>query len=150
VLGCVALLLCSFYFGTAAVGWQREKHDVNIIRDLIQEREAEIRSAIAEVGKGVPLEAFKKLLPNAYHDKKDEEWVVWIPTGYDENPACTNTYAKSAHFRLDESLVKPISFKSGFHSRHGDRFGSGGVRYYFWRAWHSSVDYYQAPSTAEK
>ena len=63
VLGCVALLLCLFFFGTAAVGWQREKRDVRSILALIQEREAEIRSAIAKDGEGVPLEAFKELLP---------------------------------------------------------------------------------------
>lgn len=149
VLGCAALLLCLFFFGTAAVGWQREKYDVRIIRTLIQEREAEIRSAIMKVGEGVPLEAFNELLPNAYYDKEDEEWVVRIPTGYDENPACTNTYRESEYFRLDESLVKPVRAKGGVGGSHGDRFGPGGVWYYFWRAWHSSLDYYQASPAAE-
>jgi hypothetical protein len=143
MLGCVALLLCLFFFGTAAVGWQREKHDVRNIRALIQDREAEIRSTIAKIGEGVELEAFKELLPNAHYDKKNDDWVVWIPTGYDESPACTNTSWQGAYFWLDGSLVKPVEAKGGVRSRHGDRFGQGVVYYYFWRAWHSSLVYYQ-------
>ncbi len=150
LLGFGVLLLSTFFFGAAAVGWQREKHDVRVIRAEFREREAKIRSAIDELGEGVSLETFNELLPNAYYDKEDEEWIVWIPTGYDENPACTNTYTESKYFRLDGSLVRPVEFKSGVGGMHGDRFGPGGVWYYFWRAWYSSAEHHKAPSRAEQ
>jgi hypothetical protein len=143
-------LLGTFFFATAAVGRWREKHDVETIRAHFREREAEIRSAIAKVGDGVPLESFKALFPNAYYDKQDREWVVSIPTGYDENPACTNTFEENEYFSVDGEVVKPVEFKSGGGGIHADRFGPGGVWYYFWRAWYSSTDYYIEPPATQK
>ena len=143
ILGWGVLLAVPFFLATAAIGWWREKRDVQTIRGLFAEREAQLRLAIAEVGDGVPLEHFKELFPHAYYDEQDQEWVVWIPTGYDENPACTNTFRETEYFRVDGNIVRPVEFKGGVGGRHGDRFGTGGVWYYFWRAWYSSAEQYK-------
>ena len=119
----------------------REKNDVKTIRAQLKASEMEIRSAIAKIGDGVPLEVFHELLPEAYYDNKNDEWRITIPTGYDENPACTNLFSEDVFFRLDGSTMKPVEFKSGRGFSHGDRFGVGGAWYYFWRAWYSSVDF---------
>ncbi len=150
IIGRAVLLLCTFFSVTAAVGWWREKRDVQVIQELFREREAQIRAAVAEVGEGVPLERFRKLLPGAYYDEDDQEWVVWIPTGYSETPGCTNTFKETGHFRLDGAIVRPVEFKSGRVFSHGDRFGPGGIWYYFWRAWYSSVDDYTRQGVSDK
>lgn len=150
ILGCAVLLLGTLFFTTAAVGLWREKQDERTIRTHFRERETEIRSAIAKVGDGVPLEKFKALLPHAYYDKQDREWVVRIPTGYDENPACTNTFEENLYFFADGEVVKPVQFKRGGGGLHADRFGPGGVWYYFWRAWYSSTYYYIEHPTTPK
>lgn len=143
ILGWMLLVVVTFFFATAAIGWWREKRDVQTIRLLFAERESQIRSAITEVGDGVPLNRFEELFPNAYFDEQDQEWAVWIPTGYDENPACTNITREAEFFRLDGDIVRPVKFKGGVGGHHGDRFGPGGVWYYFWRAWYSSVEEYE-------
>lgn len=147
VLGRISLMLCAFFFGTAFVGWLREKHDVKAIRAHFREREVEIRSAIAKVGEGVSHQTFKELLPNAYYDKEEAEWIVRIPTGYYENPASTNTFEETEYFRSDGGVVRPVRFKKGIGGTHADRFGLGGVWYYFGRAWYSTVERHQTPSS---
>jgi len=125
---------------TAAVGWWREKKDIQLIREHFREREAAIRAAISEVDEGVPLARFKELFPDAPYDQEDQEWVVSIPTGYDENPACSNVFRENKYFTLSGEVVRPVPLKRGGGVSHGDRFGSGGAWYYFWRAWYSSSE----------
>lgn len=136
-------MVVTFFLVTAAIGWWREKRDVQTIRSLYAERESQVRTAITNVGDGVPINRFKELFPHASFDEQDQEWVIRIPTGYDENPACTNTFTKTEFFRLDGDIVRPVKFKSGSGFSHGDRFGPGGVWYYFWRAWYSSAEQYE-------
>ena len=128
------------FLGIAAVGWFRERHDIEVMRARYRQIEIELRSKIDQVGDGVPLEVFQQILPNAGHDPYSDEWIVFIPTGYDENPACTNKMHKSLFFKVNGDLVKPVEFKSGIGGTHGDRFGPGGVLYYFWRAWYSTIE----------
>ena len=149
ILGTGLLILGVAFFGTAAVGWQREQHDVKSIRAHFRQQEAEIRSAIEEIGDGVPLKSFNELLPAAYSDDEGQEWIIRIPTGYDENPSYTNTYTENKYFTFDGSMVRPNRKRSSVGCRHGDRFGPGGVRYYFQRAWHSSADFYLALPASE-
>ena len=133
-------LPAAFFFGTAAVGWYREKHDVGVKREQYRQREAELRSKIEKVGDGVSLEAFKEMLPSAYHDQERGEWVVSIVTKYDENPSCTNHFCVREYFVLEGDIVKPVKFKSAAGLSHGDRFGPGGVWYYFSRAWYTTLE----------
>jgi hypothetical protein len=146
---CVAILLSSLFLIVAAFGKWRETRDVKEIRAYYQEIESEFRTSIAEIGDGVPLDTFKELLPYAGYSDKNEEWVVRIPTDYTENPSSTNIYIEHKYFQLEDDIVRPVEFKSGGGHIHADRFGLGGVLYYFGRAWYSSTQYYILPSDTE-
>lgn len=132
-------LLSAFFLCTALVGLLREKRDVKKIQDKYNRIAKNLQTKIEQVGEGVPRETFTKILPNAYFDTRDNEWVVTIPTRYSESPACTNTGMEKRFFRNEGDRVVPIRNKGGVGVSHGDRFGMGGVWYYFWRAWYSSV-----------
>jgi hypothetical protein len=134
------LILVTFFFATAAIGWWREKRDVQTIRSMLAQRELQIRSAITKVGNGVPINEFKELFPNAYFIERDREWAVKIPVGYKESPTSTSADSVTKYFKLDGDIVKPVQFKSAIGFSHGDRFGLGGVWYYFGRAWYSTAD----------
>ena len=135
---CVLAALTIFLV-IAGVGWLREKRDVREIRKAFSEREAELRSKIEQVGEGVPVEEFQKLFPEVRPENNGWDWVVWIPVHYDESPSCTNIGGENKYFSGRE-VVRPDKFKSGGGFSHGDRFGPGGLVYYFQRAWYSSVD----------
>lgn len=134
------------FLGIAAVGWFRARHDIEVMRVRYRQLEIALRSKIDQVGDGVPLEVFKQILPNACHDPQRSEWIVFIPTGYDENPACTNKDEESRYFKVDGDVVKPVEFKIGIGGHHYDRFGPRGVLYYFWRAWYSTIESDGSPS----
>jgi hypothetical protein len=132
-------LLSAFFLGTAAVGLLREQQDVKVIQKKYNEIAINLRTKIEQVGEGVPRETFTNILPSAYFDTRDNEWVVSIPTSYNESPACTNTGMERKYFRNEGDRVVPVKDKVGVGGKHGDRFGPGGLWYYFWRAWYSSV-----------
>lgn len=74
-------------------------------------------------------------------DRQVDQFIeAHLSAAHDENPACTNVSEKSEYFRMDGDVVRPVKFKGGVGVMHGDRFGPGGVWYYFWRAWYSSAD----------
>jgi len=133
-------VLAAFFFGTAAVGWYRERHDVDVMRVRYRRIEAELESKIEKVGDGVSLETFKEMLPSTYQDQESGEWVVSIVTDYSENPYCTNHFHKKVYFVHAGDIVKPVRDKSAVGCSHGDRFGRGGIWYYFGRAWYTTVE----------
>ncbi|PAW75300.1 MAG: hypothetical protein B9S38_01965 [Verrucomicrobiia bacterium Tous-C4TDCM] len=122
----------------AAVGWMREKHDIRTNQERFHQRALEFREKAGQIQEGDSLTKVLSLFPGSDRDLVDGSGQIEISgaTDYEESPTVINVVFEVHRLNILAGKVQSINTFSGM--RHGDRFGTGGIFYYFKRAWYST------------
>lgn len=126
------------FFGIAAVGWMREKHDVRTNQERFHQRALEFRAKVGQIHEGDSLAKVLSLFPGSDRNLVDASGQVEFSgaTDYEESPSVINVEIEVHRLNIVAGKVQSIDTFSAV--RHGDRFGKGGIFYYFNRAWYST------------
>lgn len=127
------------FFVVAAVGWMREKHDVWTNQERFHQRALEFREKVGQIQEGDSLTKVLSLFPGSDRDLVDASGPIEFSgaTDYEESPSCINVEFEVHQLSIVGGKVQSIRTFSRI--RHGDRFGTGGIFYYFKRAWYSTL-----------
>lgn len=129
----------------AGAGWLREKREADLMRERHQRDADDLRMRIDGLGDGVSLADFRARIPEASEYPESGRWTVRIPEAYDDE-GMQYSSKEVGFLVVDDGSVKldkavgEVTIKTTIGC-----FTSKGLRYYFWRVWHSNLPDLETP-----